>query len=190
MNQHIPTPGQSSTPQPAPDPWLARAVARQKRAQRTTRTPSDEEILAWYRTFAADNPRRAPLTERQRQQYLRHRADIEKPRDKWTLMDVARYFATSIEIRKPHLIGRPNVKQLHGALAAWQLDHGIEQDEIVQVMDKYLNDSKALSQLDRDPRPIEHFLQYFKQQPRKVTATHSHWVSGEPADVRVVADDS
>jgi len=141
-------------------------VDRQQGIRRTTQAPSDEEILAWYRTFAADNPRRAPFTPRQRQQYLRHRADIEKPRDEWTLMDAARYFATSIQVRRPHLVGRPNVKQLHGALSAWQLDHSVEQDEIVRVMDKYLDDPRAMSRLDRDCRPIEHFLKYLKQQPR------------------------
>jgi len=89
-----------------------------------------------------------------------------KPRSEWTTFDAANYFSTAVERRKPRMWGVVNTGQLITALNTWNKRWSGDVAEVAAAMDKYLSDPKAMSRLDRDPKPIEHFLQYLKQQPR------------------------
>jgi Mn-dependent DtxR family transcriptional regulator len=91
-----------------------------------------------------------------------------KSRSEWTTFDAANYFSAAVETRKPTMWGVVNTGQLIAALNKWNKRWSGNVAEVVAAMDRYLNDPKAMSRLDRDPKPIEHFLQYLKQQPRAV----------------------
>lgn len=125
---------------------------------------SDDDLTVFGET-RDDSAKRS--AKKPRKQHRRAQDFGAKPRAEWTTYDLANYFAASIEKQKPRLWGTVNAHKFASALNSWFDRWDGTVAEVLPVMDRYLSDRKALDRLDRDPKPINHFLQYLKDQPRK-----------------------
>jgi hypothetical protein len=147
----------------------ARSAGKEPERKKTVSMYSDEDDeLPVYGETRDDAERRRTRKPKRGRKVRRRGTDFGgKPRSEWTTYDAANYFAAKLETSNLRLWSTVNIGEFVTALNIVLSERSdLSIHEIVSAMDKYLSDPIALDKLERDPRPIRHFVRYMKQTPR------------------------
>lgn len=81
------------------------------------------------------------------------------------MTDAAHFFTTSVEFRRPELLGSINMSEFVPALYTWASDHRMSPQEVAAAIDSFMQNASEVRSLNRSPSPFVHLFQFLKSSP-------------------------
>lgn len=145
---------------------------REKRGKIQVRYDDDDVDLQ----SVGQPPTPQPKRKKQNRRSLDH---VGKPREDWTVYDAARFFADTIEAKRPQLFGRVAIRRFEPILKNWLKDKPHDLPFVIDAMSDFLNNTAEMNKLTRGSDPMRQFLGYLKAYKGRPDKAPPSWASAE-----------